>query len=104
MSGALTTKKVRATAFRSNYRALAQTTRGRRVLLIENRRQKAKYLVDKEFLDTLLRERESILATMEIMADRELFERLLELGKTVDDDFRSGRLKTYSLDEVLGGS
>ena len=35
------------------------------------------YLVDKDFLDSLLNERESILATLEILADRELTERLI---------------------------
>jgi hypothetical protein len=65
-----------------------------RVVLIENRRQSAKYLVDKEFLDSLLRERESVLATLEILADRELTDRLLKLSRTLDDDVAADRLLT----------
>jgi len=37
-------------------------------------------------------ERESILATLEILADRELTDRLLKLSKTMGDDVRAGRL------------
>jgi len=38
--------------------------------------------------------RESILATLEILADRELTGRLLALSKTIDDDVAAGRLLT----------
>jgi hypothetical protein len=48
--------------------------------------------VDKEFLDSLVNERESILATLEILADRELTDRLLNLSKTIDNDVRAGQL------------
>jgi hypothetical protein len=34
----------------------------------------------------------SIVATREILADRELTNRLLNLAKTIDDDVRAGRL------------
>jgi hypothetical protein len=75
---------------------------GGKVVLIENRRQDSKYLVDKEWLDTLMRERESILATLEILADRELTDRLLKLAGTLDKDVRAGRL--YGMEEVFGKS
>jgi hypothetical protein len=48
--------------------------------------------VDKDFLDSLVDERESILATLEILADRELTDSLLRLSKTIDDDVRGERL------------
>jgi hypothetical protein len=69
-------------------------------VLVENRRQASKYLVDKDFLDSLVRERESILATLEILADRELTDRLLALSKTVDQDAAAGRLLTT--EDVFG--
>jgi len=50
--------------------------------------------VDKEFLDSLVNERESILATLEILADRELTAQLLTLSKTIDGDVAAGRLLT----------
>jgi len=85
-------KKVTASDFRDKLKNYLRAARANRVVLVENRRQRAKYLVDKEFLDSLVRERESILATLEILADRDLTDRLLRLSKTLDADVAAGRL------------
>jgi len=95
-------RKVRATTFRSHYRRVASGAEGRNVVLIENLRQRPKYLVDKEFLDGLLRERDRILATLEILAEPELASRLVKLGQTVDRQLRTGRITLHTLDEVFG--
>ena len=87
-------KKVTATDLRDKLKRYLKAARANRVVLVENRRQASKYLVDKAFLDSLVRERESILATLEILADRELTDRLLTLSKTVDQDLAAGRLLT----------
>jgi hypothetical protein len=62
-----------------------------KILLVKIRRQKEKYVVDKAWLDSLVRECESVWATLEILADRKLSERLLTLAKTIDEDVRHGR-------------
>lgn len=93
-------KKVTATDLRGKLKAFLKEAKANRVVLVENRRQPAKYLVDKDFLDSLLNERESILATLEILADRELTDRLLTLSKTIDDDVAAGRLFTTT--DVFG--
>ena len=85
-------KKVTATDFRQRLKDYLKAARANRVVLVENRRQPAKYLVDKEFLDSLVKERESILATLEILIDRDLADRLLRLSETIDDDVAAGRL------------
>jgi prevent-host-death family protein len=85
-------KKVTVTDFRDRLKDYLKAARADRVVLVENRRQPAKYVVDKEFLDALVRERESIMATLEILADRDLTDRLLRLSKTIDDDVVAGRL------------
>ncbi|PYT75341.1 MAG: hypothetical protein DMG39_00025 [Acidobacteria bacterium] len=87
-------KKVTATDLRGKLKTYLKEATANRVVLVENRRQPAKYLVDKEFLDSLVNERESILATLEILADRELTDRLLALSKTIDQDVAAGRLLT----------
>jgi hypothetical protein len=87
-------KRVTATDLRDNLKRYLKAAKAKSVILIENRRQSAKYLVDKEFLDSLLRERESVLATLEILADRELTDRLLKLSRTLDDDVAADRLLT----------
>jgi len=71
-----------------------------RLVLVENRRQPSKYLVDKEFLDSLVSERDSVMATLEILADRQLTDRLLALSKTIDQEVASGRLLTSA--DVFG--
>jgi len=85
-------KKVTASDFRDKLKDYLRAARANRVVLVENRRQPAKYLVDKEFLDSLVQERQSILATLEILADRNLSDRLLRLSKTLDADVAAGRL------------
>lgn len=89
---AINIKKVRATDLRGKLKHYLKAAKANKVVLVENRRQPAKYLVDKEFLDSLITERESIVATLEILADRELTDRLLNLSRSVDDDVAAGRL------------
>jgi hypothetical protein len=85
-------KKVTATDLRGKLKDYLNAAKANKVLLVENWRQPAKYIVDKEFLDSLMRERESIVATLEILADRELTDRLLNLSKSIDGDVAAGRL------------
>jgi len=92
--------RVSATDLRGKLRVCLKHVRANRVLLVENRRQAPKYLVDKEFLDSLMEERESILATLEVLADRELTDRLLTLSKSIDKDVAASRLLTTR--EVFG--
>jgi PHD/YefM family antitoxin component YafN of YafNO toxin-antitoxin module len=87
-------KKVTATDLRDKLKFYLKEARANHLVLVENRRQPSKYLVDKEFLDSLVSERESILATLEILANRELTDRLLTLSKTIEQDVAAGRLLT----------
>ena len=87
---------VTATNLRGKFKKYLKATKANNVLLVENKRQSSKYLVDKEFLDSLLEERESIVATLEILADRELTDRLLKLSGTIEDDLAAGRLLTMA--------
>jgi hypothetical protein len=93
-------KKVRAAELRGKLKTYLKAAKANQVVLVENRRQPSKYLVDKQFLDSLLSERESILATLEILADRELTDRLLTLSKEIDEDVAAGRLLTTA--DVFG--
>ena len=93
-------KRVTATDLRGKLKTYLKAAKANQVVLVENRRQPSKYLVDKEFLDSLVNEREAILATLEILADRQLTDRLLRLSKTLDDDVAAGRLLTTA--DVFG--
>ena len=92
-------KKVSATDFRDHLKECLRAAQNENVVLVENRRQDAKYLVDKNWLDELIRERESVLATLEILVDHELTERLLNTARTIDKDIQAGRLR--SMEEVF---
>lgn len=87
-------KTVSASDLRDRLKDYLKAAHDNQVVLIENRRQSAKYLVDKEFLDALVEERDSIFATLEILADRDLTDRLLALSRTIDREVASGRLLT----------
>jgi hypothetical protein len=100
MERSIAVKKVTATDLRGKLKRCLKDATANRVVLVENRRQPPKYLVDKNFLDSLMSERESILATLEILADRKLTDRLLTLSKTIDDDLATGRLLTTA--DVFG--
>ncbi len=93
-------KKVSATRLRGSLSKNLQAASGANLVLVENRRQDPKYLVDKQWLDALLRERESLLATLEVLADRELTARLLRTSQSVDRDLKAGRLRT--MQDVFG--
>ncbi len=97
---AKTVRRVSATKFRERFKDFAEQAKGDKVVLVVNRRQEPKYLVDKAWLDALVRERDSVLATLEILADRTLTARLLKLAKRIDADVRAGRLHT--MEEVFG--
>jgi hypothetical protein len=98
-AGIMHVKKVTATDLRDRLRDRLKEAKNNRVLLVQNRRQEEKYVVDKGWLDNLVRERESVVATLEVLADRKLTDRLIELSKTIDDDVENNRL--YSMDEVF---
>jgi len=96
----ITVKEVSATRLRDRFRLYTKEAKRKKVILIRNRRQESKYLVDKEWLDDMIREHKSLLATLEVLADPELTRRLLKLGETIDEDVRAGRL--HSMEEVFG--
>ena len=95
----MTVKRVTASQLRRGLRDRLREVKNNRVLLVQNRRQKEKYVVDKAWLDNVIAERESILATLEILSDTVLTNRLLALAKTVDDDVKRNRL--YSMEDAF---
>ncbi len=99
-AGTMTVKEVSATKLRDHFRRYLKQAKDEKVILISNRRQEPKYLVDKEWLDDLIRERQSVMATLEILIDRKLTDRLLKLAQTIGADVEAGRLHT--MEEVFG--
>src|ERR1700681_1487184 len=92
-------KRETASQLRRRLRDHLREVKNKRVLLVQNRRQKEKYVVDKAWLDDLIRERESVLSTLENLSDTALTNRLLALAKTIDDDVANNRL--YSMADAF---
>jgi PHD/YefM family antitoxin component YafN of YafNO toxin-antitoxin module len=92
-------KRVTASQLRRRLRERLRQVKNNSVLLVQNRRQKEKYVVDKAWLDNLIAERESVLATLEILSDTALTNRLLALAKTIDDEVANNRL--YSMADAF---
>ena len=92
-------RRVTASQLRRRLRDRLREVKNNRVLLVQNRRQKEKYVVDKAWLDNVIAERESILATLEILSDTALTNRFLALAKTIDDDVKRDRL--YSMEDAI---
>jgi hypothetical protein len=96
---AMNVRRVTASQLRRRLRDRLREVKNNRVLLVQNRRQKEKYVVDKAWLDNVIAERESILATLEILSDTALTNRLLALAKTIGDDVKRNRL--YSMEDAF---
>jgi hypothetical protein len=101
-SAAMKVCKASATSFRDKFKDYVRKTKGRAVVLVENRRFESKYLVDKDWLDDFVKENESIKATFEILADRELTSRLLKLAESLDADVGSGKARLHSMSDAFG--
>jgi PHD/YefM family antitoxin component YafN of YafNO toxin-antitoxin module len=102
VSQELKEKTVSPTDFRDHLSEYLESVRNHQMVVVESRHRDSKSVavVDKEWLDAILSERKSILATIEILADRELTERLLRTANTIDEDIQSARLRTH--EEVFG--
>lgn len=93
-------QRVSTTKFRNRVKDYLSKAKGDRIVLVDNRRRDPKYIVDKVWFDDLMKDCKSTIATLEILADYKLTERLVRLSATIDADLRAGRL--YTLDEVFG--
>jgi len=58
-----------------------------------------KYIVDKRYFENILKQLRSAIETLEIAANTKLFNNLLSVADTIDEDLRLGRL--YSFEEVV---
>lgn len=94
-------KIVSASKLREKLKSYMKAAKGEAVVLIETRSSDPKYLVDASFLEMLVKERKEILATLEILADRDLTARLVNLSKLSEDELMNSGLLTH--EQVFGG-
>jgi hypothetical protein len=59
-----------------------------------------KYVLDKAYFDDLLKRYSSLLETIEITVDRKLFNQIMAVADSLDEDLRQGKL--HSFEEAFG--
>jgi hypothetical protein len=81
-------------------RIALRKAKGRTVVVLTARAgEDEKCVIDKGYFEEMLREMRSLKETLEIMADKQLYQRLMRSSKTLKRDARAGRLHT--MEEVL---
>ena len=87
--------RVTRSQLRQNQRTVLKKAVGKHIVVVSAQRSEdEKYIVDKRYFDAIIRQHRSAIETLKIAADPELFNSLLEVAATIDDDLRSGRLES----------
>lgn len=93
--------RVKRSDLRQKQRAILKQARGRTVVLVDARDEEdARLVLDKTYFDTLLKKFKAVVETLEIMNDQRLFPRILAAARTLDDDMRQGKLRSF--EEAFG--
>ncbi len=89
--------RVGRTELRNRQRRLLRGVKGRTVLVVQGSGGGGdrKYILDEEYFQKLLQSFESMAETLEIMADRRLFEQILAAGETLEADLKGGKLHRF---------
>jgi hypothetical protein len=104
MSAALThPQKIRVnrTDLRDNQSKYLREASGNKILEVSGRAgEEERYIVDKLYLDEVLRKLKAMHETLEILKDQKLFGQIVRASKTIDEDIRLGKL--HSFEEAFG--
>ena len=94
------TVRVNRTQFRDNLRAMLEQAQDCTVVEISaNDVNDEKLLLDKRYFDSLVSRLNSLVETLEITTDRELFGQIMRAASTLGDDMTGGKL--HSFDEAF---
>ena len=87
---------VRRSELRQNQRATLKRAKGRTVVLISaNDAEEEKLVIDKEYFNEVLGKLRAAVETLSITMDERLFGQIMEAAKTLDDDIRIGKLRSF---------
>ena len=93
--------KVKRTELRQKQRAILKRAKGRTVVLIAGAdEEEEKLVIDKEYFDEVLRKLRAAMETLSITMDEKLFGQIMAAAKTLDEDIRLGKLKSF--EEAFG--
>lgn len=92
---------VKRSELRQNQSAFFRRARGKTILVVEAANDDEEtYVLSKDYFETLFKNLESALETLEIAMDRRLFNQILAAADTLEDDLRLGKL--HSVEEAFG--
>jgi hypothetical protein len=104
MSAALTHPqifRVNRTDLRDNQSKYLREASGTKIFEVSGKAgEEERYIVDKVYLDEVLRKLKAMHETLEIIKDQKLFDQILRASKTIDEDIRLGKL--HSFEEAFG--
>ena len=88
---------VKRTDLRQKQPSVLRKAKGRTVLAIKGPSKDGdeKYILDKQYFDELLGKYASLVETIQIMADRKLFNQILAAAGTLEEDLRLGKLHSF---------
>ena len=94
---------VKRSELRQNQSRLLEKAKGRTVLVVNGPTggdENKKYVLDQAYFDDLLKRYSSLLETLEITVDRKLFNQIMAVADSLEEDLRQGRL--HSFEEAFG--
>ena len=92
--------RVNRTDLRDNQSKYLREASGNKILEVSGRAGEERYIVDKVYLDEVLRKLKAMHETLEIIKDQKLFGQIVRAWKTIDEDIRLGKL--HSFKEAFG--
>ena len=93
--------KVKRSELRQNQRATLKRAKGRTVVLISaSDKEEEKLVMDKEYFNEVLGKLRAAVETLSITMDERLFGQIMAAAKTLDDDIRLGKLRSF--EEAFG--
>jgi hypothetical protein len=92
---------VNRSELRQNQRAILRKAKGQTILVISaSAPEDEKVVVDREYFENLIRKFRAAVETLAIAMDKPLFEGILNVAETLDEDMRLGKLRSF--EEVFG--
>src|SRR5437762_13706192 len=88
--------RVNRTDLRDNQSKYLREASGNKILEVSGRAgEEERYIVDKVYLDEVLRKLKAMHETLEIVRDQKLFSQIARASKTIDEDIRLGKLHWF---------
>jgi hypothetical protein len=95
------TVRVKRTDLRQNQSSILGKAQGTHVVVVAGAGAiEEKYILSKAYFEKLLSNIDSLAETLQIMADRKLFDQVIAGAGTVGRDFKAGKL--HSFEEAFG--